>query len=214
MNRIPRTTLFLSLAALAVYLIPGAAEFLQYDRAAIAHGQLWRLVTGHWTHWNGDQFFWNVLPFAVLGALCERRDPKRFLCCLISAALAVPAAVWLVAPQLHFYRGLSGLDSAFFALLGAHVFQEKMNDHRWAMASAILVLWIGFLAKVAFEASQGATLFVTHADGMAPVAAAHLAGAATGALSFVLYGAVGKGAQGPLALVLSRAAHFFQTSLL
>jgi rhomboid family GlyGly-CTERM serine protease len=164
------------------------AGWLQFDRTLIAQGEWWRLITGHLAHWNGDQLFWNVLPFYVLGAMCETRDRQRFAWCLGVAAAVVPAAVWVWAPWLQYYRGLSGLDSAFFTLLGAMLLREKIGERRWGAALGIIALWVAFLAKVAFEASQGATLFVQNAGGMVPVAGAHLAGAAAGVAAYVVGG--------------------------
>ena len=50
-GRLPwRSLLFVTLAILG-YLIPGGApEFWVFDRVAIAQGEIWRLVTGHWGH--------------------------------------------------------------------------------------------------------------------------------------------------------------------
>ena len=59
----PVVTVTLALAAVAVQLIPGWAAAWQYERAAIAAGQWWRMLTGHLTHWNMDHLLWDVLMF-------------------------------------------------------------------------------------------------------------------------------------------------------
>ena len=51
-RRFPFLTAALTALALAVGLIPGAAAAFQYDRVALAAGQLWRFVAGHWAHWG------------------------------------------------------------------------------------------------------------------------------------------------------------------
>ena len=43
----PWWTIGLVTAAVAVLMIPGAAELLVYERSAIARGELWRLFTAH-----------------------------------------------------------------------------------------------------------------------------------------------------------------------
>ncbi len=62
------TTWCVALIAIAVYLVPGAADLLQYNRQAMAEGQWWRHLTGYVTHWNAEHLFWDVLVFIVLGA--------------------------------------------------------------------------------------------------------------------------------------------------
>lgn len=183
MTRFPKTTLILTLAALAVFLIPGAASCLQYDRVAIGQGQLWRLATGHWTHANANQLFWDALAFAALGALCERRDRRAFGVCLGLGALAAALAVWLGRPELRYYRGLSGLDAALFTLLAGQLLRDAIAGHRFSLAAGLILLGLGFLGKITYEELQGATLFVANTAGMAPVALAHLAGAAAGGVA-------------------------------
>src|SRR5262245_5016247 len=41
-------------AALCILLavVPALSTVLQFDRTAILGGEVWRLATGHWTHWN------------------------------------------------------------------------------------------------------------------------------------------------------------------
>lgn len=186
MKPLPRTTLLITLAALAAWLIPGASSFLQYDRAAITGGQLWRLVTGHLTHWSAEQLFWDAAVFAALGTICERRDRASFLRCLVLATAAITGVVWAARPDMNLYRGISGIDSALFALLGLCLFAERLRERRWAGAAALALLGLGFFAKVAYEQWSGATLFVSHQTTMTPLAAAHLAGGAAGAVAYGL----------------------------
>src|SRR5689334_9624999 len=73
-------SLLLAGLAVIVWLAPaGVAEALQFDRARIASGELWRLVTCHWTHWDADHLAWDVATFVALGVACERRGRVCFL---------------------------------------------------------------------------------------------------------------------------------------
>jgi hypothetical protein len=68
------------------------------------------------------------------------------------------------------YRGLSGIDSALFALL---LWQERRS--RLAILCAV-----AFAAKIAFEVFAGATVFVARmGTDVVPVPIAHVAGAMT-----------------------------------
>lgn len=40
-----------------------AGELLQYDRQAIADGQLWRVVTGHLVHIGLEHLAWDAAVF-------------------------------------------------------------------------------------------------------------------------------------------------------
>jgi rhomboid family GlyGly-CTERM serine protease len=172
-------SLLLSAAAVLIWISPSATSALQYDRSALAAGELWRIVSCHLTHFSLEHLFWDVLMFAVIGTLCERRSSRRFLACLAGAAVVIPAAVWLLQPGLEIYRGLSGLDSALFVLLGVQFLREQAAArHRTGVAAAVLLL-LAFGAKITFESVTGAAVFVAD-DAMVPVPLAHVAGGSIG----------------------------------
>ena len=77
LRSMPFLTPALGLAACAVHWVPGADAALQYSRAALAQGEIWRTVTGHWTHWSFELLFWDVAAFIGLGIVCERRGRQR-----------------------------------------------------------------------------------------------------------------------------------------
>lgn len=180
MNRIPRITILLSFAALVIYIWPEVTGFLQYDRIAIAHGQLWRVFSAHLTHWTPNQLFWDGVVFAILGAICERRDRRNFVFCIVLGAALISGAVFVFAPEMRFYRGLSGIDSGLFALLAMGLLSERIGQRAWAGAIGIVLVIAGFLIKIGYEQWMGETVFVSHQEGMTPMPMAHLAGAMCG----------------------------------
>lgn len=164
LSRIP-VTLAISAAALLVAILPPLAETLQFDRLAISAGETWRLATCHLVHWNLEHLKWDLLMFAVLGAVSEWRDPLRMRCCVLAAAAAVS---WLVAvqfPDIAYYRGLSGIDTALFTLLAIDFFRDAVRDRNWLLATATGGMLYGFAAKTIFEAATGRTLFVDQETG-------------------------------------------------
>lgn len=147
----------------------GPAAWLELDREAVARGEVWRLLTGHWAHWTADHFLWDSLAFLILAVLCETRISRaRLVATVLGSALAVSAGVWIALPEIDRYRGLSGIDSALFVLLAASL--------RTPLGRLALV---AFLGKSAWEVWTGSTLF-TAADGFVPVPLAHLIGGAWG----------------------------------
>lgn len=181
-RQLPVVSLLLSAAALVIAVIPGAAAVLQLDRAAVTdHHSVWQVVTCHWTHWSLSHLFWDVLAFAVLASLCERRNRIRFLTCLALAVPAIPVVLWFTESWMHTYRGLSGLDSAVFVLLAIGLLREALDRaDRFEVVTVGLVL-LAFVCKVGYEFAAGQTVFVdSEASGMVPVPMAHAIGALVG----------------------------------
>ncbi len=164
-----RLTLLLAVAAVGAWLAPGVVPILQYDRAAVAHGEIYRLLTGHLTHWTPDHLLWDAVVFLLAGAACERGGRRRYAGLLAASAAGVSAAVWVGLPAMQLYRGLSGIDTA----LVAFVVITRLRVP-WAAAG------IGLIgAKVLCEAASGGALFVD-AAAFTPVPLAHAAGLAAG----------------------------------
>jgi rhomboid family GlyGly-CTERM serine protease len=181
----PLASLCLSAISILLFLLPAAAGALEYDRIAIGSGQIWRLLTGHLVHYSYDHFFWDTITFVALAVVCERSNStRRLLTCMTTAAVCISLAMWFWAPLIERYRGLSGVDSALFALLTAEVFTEgrrSANRMQVAVASTCLT---GFLLKIAFELATGQTVFVTSlGSGAVGVPLAHLVGAAVGLIA-------------------------------
>jgi hypothetical protein len=79
------------------------------------------------------------------------------------------------------YRGLSGIDSALFALLAALIARRAIMEKDWSRLALATLVSIGFAAKIGFELSTGGTLFVNStAAGMIPVPLAHVVGGIIG----------------------------------
>jgi rhomboid family GlyGly-CTERM serine protease len=160
------------------------SELLQYDRQAIADGELWRFVTGHAVHFGFEHFVWDAAVFAVLALLCWRLGPRRCLVSLAAATLAIPAVLWTVQPGLETYRGLSGLDSALYVTGALALGQRLWAEGRRSLGIAALASVAALAAKVAYELATGQTLFVDAARvGFAPVPLAHVTGALAGLLA-------------------------------
>ncbi len=181
--RIPCTSLLLTAAALVIHALPGATTMLQYDRTAIAAGQLWRILSGHWTHISASHLFWNVVAFLLLAVPCERLNRFSFYACLTSSAILIPVALWVTAPQLLTYRGLSGIDSALFALLLATLLIEEIPRRRLLPLATLCVLSLLFVTKTIYEAATAQTIFVdSQGSQFVPVPLAHIMGAIIGTL--------------------------------
>lgn len=180
---LPLLSLGLGALALALHALPGAAEALAFEREAVAAGEAWRWLTGHWVHWSADQLAWDAGTFVVLAAGCELRSRRRLALCIAVAAPAISTVVWWGLPGLSHYAGLSGIDCALWALLCAELWRELRAAGRRGAAGWVAAATLALALKVGFEGWTGSTLFVAHLGaGVVPVPEAHAAGAAIGLL--------------------------------
>ena len=165
---------------LAILYLAGDAAGLQYDRQAIAGGEVWRCLTSHLVHWSFDHFLWCSLTFAVLGAVCERLSARGYLATLAAAGCTIPLAAWFFQPDMMHYRGLSGLASAVFIFTAAMLAQDaRRRGERLVLALAVLA-GAAFSGKILFEYATGSALFADSRGLFTPVPLVHLAGGLTG----------------------------------
>jgi len=165
--------------ALIALAAPRLATWLEYDRAAVAGGEIWRIPGCHLAHFGVEHALYSVGVFLLVGAICEVAGRWQFLLAMASASVAIPLTLFVLQPELTSYRGLSGLDSALFALLiGSQLAcADRLGGRELAMLGALAA----FAAKITFEATTGATVFAdTGESGFEVVPLAHVIGGACG----------------------------------
>ncbi len=178
---LPIASLILVAAAIAVMPLESFSSWLQYDRAAVDGGQLWRLVTCQLTHWSWDHLFWDAAALLFLGWVLEREERRCLLVCLALSAALIPAVVHFGLPELATYRGLSGIDSAVFVLLAVTLLRKCHADGDRLWTWACVAMLVGFTGKIGFELVSGGTLFVdATASQMLPVPLVHVVGGILG----------------------------------
>lgn len=180
MKEFPLLTCLTAVVALAVATSSNAMELFQFERTALARGEVWRLWTGHLTHFGFEHLKWDVIAFLAFGSLVELRSRRAWWICLGLGALVISAGVGVFQPQFTTYRGLSGIDSALFAFVVADLMRDGWTTRdRPTLIIAVLAL-AGFLAKSGYELVTGLTVFVPPSTVFEPVPLAHLLGAAIG----------------------------------
>lgn len=126
----------------AASLLPATA--FEWSSTAIQGGEFWRLLTGHWVHLGLNHLLLNLAGLMVTGLLFTRHPPlPMWISYLIIAQLAISSGLFLVAPELAWYRGFSG------SLHGLLVFTALYNlrmDTRWS-----LIVLVFILLKLAME---------------------------------------------------------------
>ena len=169
-RRLPWHTFMLLLIAFAAYVYGGPApEGLVFDRQAIMHGELWRLLTSHWVHVDTEHLAWNLLAFGILGWMIETSlGPGRLYHALITGMCLVTAWVWWLIPDLDYYCGLSGILNTLLLVI-------LIDGWRSSRQLVFPLVAVGAIAKIAYELFQSSAIF-THTSWPA-VPEAHLAGA-------------------------------------
>lgn len=171
-NTIPRHTLALLISLFAAYGATGAADLLVYDRAAIAHGEWWRLATGHWVHFSHTHLLCNLLVVGAAGWLVEtgRRTDLAVLCML--AILPTGPVLMLAEPGLAQFGGASGLA---YALVVYAALSGLATPGRWRTVCALLLGVIGL--KLVLEWCAGWSLSTGTSQGdFVPVPLSHMIG--------------------------------------
>ncbi len=173
----------LILTVVGLYFIPGAGRALELNRELVLHGEVWRLVTGHFVHCSLNHLFWDAAAFTVLAIVGVHKDFKRFVFVTVLAVPVISLAVLILCPEIEIYRGLSGLDTALYAYLVLYNLYEAMTDRNRMSTVLYLLLLAGLLGKNIWEVCTGNVLFC-NPDGYVPVPIAHLAGMLTGFMVF------------------------------
>jgi rhomboid family GlyGly-CTERM serine protease len=179
-NNLPLLSIAMGFCAALLFWLDGVNTVLQYDRVAIANGELWRPFTGHWTHWNFDHFLWCTIVFVILGSVCEHFCRTGYLVTLMAASFIIPAATWFIDPDMELYRGLSGLCSSIFIFGVVLVARLKYREKDWPGFILPLAAGLFLAGKIIFEFITNQALFVDGADLFSPAPLAHFIGITVG----------------------------------
>lgn len=176
----PWITACLVAAAIAAQWLPGAADLFFYDRGAVARGELWRIVTGHFVHYSWAHLGNSLLALSPAAWLIESRRRWDVLPIAVSACLAIGLMLLLGEPHIAEYRGASGIGLAFLVYAGLCGLHE---NRRWR--GVCVVLLAAVMVKLLAEAA-GWQLRNWQADeGFVPVLSSHVVGAAVGAAAYL-----------------------------
>jgi rhomboid family GlyGly-CTERM serine protease len=164
----------IGLVALAVALGGDELRLLgRYDRAGLADGQYWRLLTGHLLHLGWGHLWPNLVALTIIGALFDDvLDRFAWAAIAIGAAVAIDGGLYLFDPQVDWYVGLSGV---LHGLVTGGALALALAGQRlggWLLA--------GVCAKLVFEQLAGPLPFTAAATGGPVIVAAHLYGGAGG----------------------------------
>ena len=128
-------------------------QLLRYDRAGLAAGQWWRLVTGHWVHLDARHALLNCLGLALMWALFARDYSRRQWVVIVLASMAtIDAGLWLGDSTVLWYVGSSGVLHAVMAAgTLAHLRQRQPDGYLLAAFLAGKLLWEHLVGPLPFS---------------------------------------------------------------
>jgi rhomboid family GlyGly-CTERM serine protease len=174
-----RGLLLLSVCVVLLMIQSGGATAqlaLRYDRDALAAGQWWRLLTGHFIHLGYEHAVLDVAGLALMWALFARDYSARGWLLIIGLSIVgIDAGLWLLSSTTQWYVGSSGVLHGVLAA-GTYAHLRRRESDAWILA----LLLIG---KLVYEQTLGALPLTS---GGAVIVAAHLYGAVAGAVAALL----------------------------
>jgi rhomboid family GlyGly-CTERM serine protease len=144
------TTSLLMLLAGFHWLVPDRS-LLWFSADAIAQGETWRFISGHFVHADTVHLLWNALGLAILGGLIEWRSRSMLLAALAAGIVAVGTLLLTPASPLEYYCGLSGVLNS---LLAVALWMEWRATRSWL----VIAVACGSLGKVVIEVSTGVSI--------------------------------------------------------
>lgn len=169
---LPVLTLVIGAFALIIFLFPELGNLLIYDRTAIIHGEIWRLLSGNLVHFSVAHLLYNLIAWLIAGTLIEFHAYRFFLLLCLSSSILIGTALFILKPELYFYAGLSGIVSAAVTYLCLQGLGEK-GIWRWLCAATLA----GMIAKTVIEmGSESSFVLLMSKENFVPVSLSHLAG--------------------------------------
>lgn len=112
-------------------------QALEYNRAEIADGDIWRIISGHLVHSNGWHLLLNISSLGLIGLLFgSQLNARLWAVAFVFCGLVVSGAYWFISPEYNSYVGLSA------ALYGVIIIGalEDLQENPWIAAALLLIV--------------------------------------------------------------------------
>lgn len=135
-------TIVIAVLMVAGYALPNAESWLRYDRALVAQGEMWRIVTSAFAHASPDHLWWNLLTMTAAGIVAERIDRRGFAMTLAVSIVGIGAAAHAFF-SYDIVLGASGPASAVFTFILVRFSVMNWRADPWVTvhAMALFVAW-------------------------------------------------------------------------
>jgi rhomboid family GlyGly-CTERM serine protease len=169
-------------AVITIFAIIAAAfgtagiEILKYDRLAIADGEYWRLLSGHFSHLGPEHLLLNIAGLVLVWLLVGRQyTTPQWTFVTVFSLVIITLGFWYVDPNLIWYVGLSGLLHGLLVAGAIHGIKSQTVE------SAIMLVAVA--SKLIYEQFVGPLPGSEATAGGAVITNAHLYGAIGGAMA-------------------------------
>lgn len=136
-----RHTLWLVLALWLLLVLTQSLDisYLAYNRDAIAKGDYWRLITGHFIHLNNMHLLLNMLGVGMVLMLFDHLLAIwQWIVVLLASALIISLLIYLNLPQVQAYVGLSGVIHTLY-VLGTLQLLNQPKERNFAIILMLMV---------------------------------------------------------------------------
>jgi len=159
----------------------GLEMLLKFDHRAIMQGQVWRLFTCHFVHFNGSHLALNMAGLLLIWWLFGQvLNWREWLIVLLPSCLVVSLGILVLRPDIATYVGFSGVLHSIIVVAALFDLPSKHRDGKILLAAICVKLLYEqlFGPLPGSEASTGGKVLVD----------AHLYGAVAGlAISPILW---------------------------
>jgi len=154
----------------AMQLVPQ----LRFDRALIEQWQLWRLISGHFSHLNWNHFLLNMAGLSMVAFFFSSYKSTGYWVLAILFIALFSSLGMLLDQQFQRYVGLSAVLHGLFIIGG------RWEMRRYPLSGVVLLVVI--IGKVIYEQMYGALPGSETMTGGRVAVNAHLYGAIAGGL--------------------------------
>ena len=131
--------LILALSLLLVWTQSLDVNSWAYNRDAIANGEYWRLITGHFIHLNNTHLLLNMLGVGLVLMLFDNvLAIWQWFVFLLASAFIISLLIYLNLPQVQAYVGLSGVIHTIY-VLGTLQLLNQPKERNFAIILMLMV---------------------------------------------------------------------------
>jgi rhomboid family GlyGly-CTERM serine protease len=158
----------------------GARTLLQYDRLAIADGEVWRLICGQFVHLGMSHYLLNAVGLILVWLLVGRQFTTMQWLVVTAASIAgVNTGIWIFHPEIIWYVGMSGFLHGMLAA-GGVIGLKTAPGEALLIGGAVLI-------KLAYEQGFGPLPGSEQSAGGHVLVDAHLYGALAGLVAAAVF---------------------------
>jgi len=176
--------LFPAAVSIIVFYLPALTRAFQFDREKVYSYKIYLFITCHFTHWNFRHVIVDTLVLLALSYLCFIFSFKinysviRYFIYLLIPSILISTVVLIFNPEIMYYRGLSAVDWALYAILMVQFYFAR----HWLWKTGALTMLFTFCIILTHQIiSKQSMLVGDMGEGIVTMPSAHIAGAISGA---------------------------------